>query len=374
MRRERIRHENEHDAKRAVLARFGDPSQIARQLWFDAMKEKIMYQRLTLITNIIVALAAVTACIVVIVFMQRNAAVTQSLTETLKSITATSTQRESVSNWTRVDIPVRLNTVDGQPAAGHFVRLRGAMFNPGETNQIEHITNENGLASFGPIRPGEYTLRILGDKLTYTDQVTLYPGKQTIETVVWPVLSSPTAKVQFELTLPEDIAENIDFALVSFDPKGHDMDDKWDFKNVACLITPDGKVMRLAQSPDDSSPIQITNRMYFSVIDRSYLDLKPATAVDADYEYRIESLTLFSRMDDERSTESERYLRMDPDDSPTSRDHSEYNARKAVQTIPAYALEPDNEPNRWEIHVPAEYADLYQRRLSLTRPLRNLRN
>src|SRR5262249_7249597 len=41
----------ESSAKRNVLDRFGDPRHVARQLWFDAMKEKIVSQRLTLVMS-----------------------------------------------------------------------------------------------------------------------------------------------------------------------------------------------------------------------------------------------------------------------------------------------------------------------------------
>src|SRR5262245_19453914 len=40
-----------------VLARFGNPSTIARRLWCDAMQEKIMSQRLMLVACIVMAVA-----------------------------------------------------------------------------------------------------------------------------------------------------------------------------------------------------------------------------------------------------------------------------------------------------------------------------
>ncbi len=46
--REMARTPDEPTARRAVLARFGDPRKLARRLWLDAMKETIMNQRILL--------------------------------------------------------------------------------------------------------------------------------------------------------------------------------------------------------------------------------------------------------------------------------------------------------------------------------------
>jgi len=45
-------------AKKNVLARFGNPAKIVRQLWFQAMQEKIMSQRILVGTCAVLALAS----------------------------------------------------------------------------------------------------------------------------------------------------------------------------------------------------------------------------------------------------------------------------------------------------------------------------
>src|SRR5258708_5887105 len=55
--RELHRTPEETKAKHHVLDRFGDPRRVARQLWFDAMKEKIMSQRLMLTALLVTAVA-----------------------------------------------------------------------------------------------------------------------------------------------------------------------------------------------------------------------------------------------------------------------------------------------------------------------------
>ncbi|MFH1299826.1 MAG: hypothetical protein ABIK07_02100, partial [Planctomycetota bacterium] len=44
--RELLKNPDEQTAKQRVLNQFGDPIKIACQLWLDAMKEKIMSQRI----------------------------------------------------------------------------------------------------------------------------------------------------------------------------------------------------------------------------------------------------------------------------------------------------------------------------------------
>src|SRR5712675_1973147 len=51
----------ESTAKQTILDRFGDPRRIARRLWFDALQEKIMSQRLQLILTSLMTAACLAA-------------------------------------------------------------------------------------------------------------------------------------------------------------------------------------------------------------------------------------------------------------------------------------------------------------------------
>jgi hypothetical protein len=44
---------DEQAARQAVIARFGDPTEVARKLWFDGMKGKLMAQRITLVAALL---------------------------------------------------------------------------------------------------------------------------------------------------------------------------------------------------------------------------------------------------------------------------------------------------------------------------------
>ncbi len=56
--RELLRGANPVEARRRVMERFGNPAAVARRLWFDAMKGKIMAQRVMIVTCLVVTLAS----------------------------------------------------------------------------------------------------------------------------------------------------------------------------------------------------------------------------------------------------------------------------------------------------------------------------
>ncbi len=67
MNRELLKNADEQLARQHVLNQFGDPIKIARQLWFDAMKERMMSQRI--ITGVSVVMAVCSIAVVGIAWM-----------------------------------------------------------------------------------------------------------------------------------------------------------------------------------------------------------------------------------------------------------------------------------------------------------------
>src|SRR5687768_7007589 len=55
---------NADEARAGVLQRFGDPQQVARQLWFDALKEKLMSQRIMLALTAAMAVICLAAIVI----------------------------------------------------------------------------------------------------------------------------------------------------------------------------------------------------------------------------------------------------------------------------------------------------------------------
>lgn len=63
MQRELRSTDDANQARSNVLARFGNPHRIARQLWLDSMKGRIMTQRILIATNVILAVATIAVAV-----------------------------------------------------------------------------------------------------------------------------------------------------------------------------------------------------------------------------------------------------------------------------------------------------------------------
>jgi hypothetical protein len=125
--RELHRTGDEELARRNVLARFGDPAQVAYRLWWDAMKEKIMSQRLMLAASLVMALA----CVGMFALMWQSQAAHQRQIAELMQQMQTLIQQVSErpqpavapSEWTPVELRLVRETEDGPPAARVEVTL-----------------------------------------------------------------------------------------------------------------------------------------------------------------------------------------------------------------------------------------------------------
>ena len=73
--RELLRGADSQLARQRVLERFGDPAAVARRLWFDAMKGKIMAQRVLIATCVVVTMASLS--LVGLVWIQSSRAAAQ---------------------------------------------------------------------------------------------------------------------------------------------------------------------------------------------------------------------------------------------------------------------------------------------------------
>src|SRR5437667_6765646 len=73
-------------AKQTVLDRFGDPRRVARQLWFDAMKEKIMSQRLNLVLSSLMTAACLGALGLMGLMLRDSREVNAAILERLQAL------------------------------------------------------------------------------------------------------------------------------------------------------------------------------------------------------------------------------------------------------------------------------------------------
>ena len=133
--RELLRGADSSSASQRVLERFGDPAALARRLWFDAMKGKIMAQRVLIATCFVVTLASLS--LVGLVWMQSSRAAVQTADANRKLGDALAqaqlTNKDMLSKlsemsdairhprspeWNPVKFTVTDDSLDGRPVAG----------------------------------------------------------------------------------------------------------------------------------------------------------------------------------------------------------------------------------------------------------------
>jgi hypothetical protein len=102
MQRELRRTDDDKAAERAVLDRFGDPKRIARRLWWDAMKEQVMKDRIMLAVMVL----SVLTCLAVGVFawrmMQQGQQVNQAILAKLETLGKPAAQPEVPADWAKI--------------------------------------------------------------------------------------------------------------------------------------------------------------------------------------------------------------------------------------------------------------------------------
>ena len=245
MQRERECTDDEAAAQRAVIERFGNPGRVAYRLWFDAMKETIMNQRISLVTNIVVAMACIAIALVAFNSLRQNTALSNALLAKLEAIGAGTEAKTTSSVWAEATIPV---LVDDKPAVDYLVTLSGEMFNPGKSETLYDHTGEDGFVAFGPIRPGKYSARVKDPSgLQYSTRVVLYPGAQELDPVIMPALKPQPIAVSFALDLPEVVKDHAAYVRLDFDrhlPETDGDDRSWRWPSITLLVQPNGTIVR----------------------------------------------------------------------------------------------------------------------------------
>ena len=162
-------------ARQRVLEQFGDPAAMARRLWLDAMKGKIMTQRIVIGTCVLVttaSLALVGLLWQAAVHAQRMAAA-QAAEAEARAAEARISQQEMLKrlgevseaikhprspDWNPVRMKLTEETADGSPVVGANVVVTRLFENPPKT--IQKVSDEEGIADIGAIQPGDYSYQV----------------------------------------------------------------------------------------------------------------------------------------------------------------------------------------------------------------------
>jgi hypothetical protein len=191
--RELLLSPNEQTAIQRVLVRFGDPRKIARKLWFDSMKEKLMAQRITLITSILAAVASLAACAMVYLVTQRSDTALQAFvtrgTQTDEAILArldALASRPVSVEFSSLKVRLVVGKKGGPPAIGTRALL-GRSGTGSDHVQIDRTADESGTIDFGLQRYGPYSLSLTTpDKQRGGKQVIVKLGEALEEEIVCP--------------------------------------------------------------------------------------------------------------------------------------------------------------------------------------------
>jgi hypothetical protein len=221
--RELLRGADSQRARQRVLERFGDPAAVARRLWFDAMKGKIMAQRVVIVTCLLVTMASLS--LVGLVWIQSSRADAQRneanrrLSEALahseianKDMLRTlSDMSDAIRNprspdWNPVKIKLTEDTTDGPPALGWSISLQRT---EAPNSTIDRTTDNSGIADFGLLHPGTYTFGLSKNQdfrfPNGSGQFNVEPGSSVKKPIVFPKKALEHVPVRVRCTWPADL-------------------------------------------------------------------------------------------------------------------------------------------------------------------------
>ena len=233
--RELHRTPEETSAKSNVLDRFGDPRRVARQLWFDAMKEKIMSQRLLITALLVTAVACLGSTGLTFMLVEQSRQASQALVDQVEqsrkaneaflkeSRTANAAMIEKLvaistplggreagpatsMEWNPIKIRLVKDKAGGAPAEGYEVVLEGHVLDTANKNSITRKTGVDGLADLGVVRPGQHALSITTPwKESHHKGIMVLPGQPLTEEIVCPAADRQEAPVSFTVDWPDDL-------------------------------------------------------------------------------------------------------------------------------------------------------------------------
>jgi hypothetical protein len=194
-------------AKQKVLTRFGNPSRLARRLWFDAMQEKIMSQRLTLLMSGIMAVACVAASAMAWIAVREGREVNAIIVNKLNALSPPAAA-EAPKSMDEIPLKVQLvlDTKDGPPAEGYSVQFRGNVPWQEKYGTLDKKTGSDGVADFGVVRPGQHTIVVITPwEERQTRRITVLPAREYTEKIVCPSKPLEEVEIAFSVDWPDDL-------------------------------------------------------------------------------------------------------------------------------------------------------------------------
>jgi len=210
-----------------VLARFGDPRRIARRLWFDAMKGRLMMQKLTAAFAAVAAVGAIAGCVLLWTALDATrSTLAEAIAENRKDRQSSEDANRAVLaqlaklqteakkpprslEWNPLRVKLVLDGGSRGPAVGYTVYVTGQPYKRGEKEEsISKKTDAAGLVDFGLVRPGNYSLQVYTPWNTSQRYgLLIQPGDEVEKTLLCPSMRIVETKGRFEVELPPDLAK-----------------------------------------------------------------------------------------------------------------------------------------------------------------------
>ncbi len=218
-------------AKARVLLRFGDPLKVARKLWFDALRERIMAQRILVGASVFTSMV----CLVLCGLLWRSAEASRerdrAVQEYIASVQAQMAQQAGAleralaaakpaappanPEWNPLKLQLVLDKSGGPPAAGFQIDLRGQ-----NATLYDGTCPSDGIADCGLARPGNYVLTVAapwGEVMSR--EVIVRAGMAHHEEIVCPSAELAPGDVAVSVDWPADLRGKGLSLLCQFKPK-----------------------------------------------------------------------------------------------------------------------------------------------------------
>jgi hypothetical protein len=301
-RREVMRGADAQTARQRALERFGDPAAVACRLWFDAMKGRIMRQRILVIYSVVLTIFSVG--LVGMLLLQSVAAqrlAREALTraeferhqaeaaqrEMLQKLDAISKAAQSPksSDWIPVTFKLTRETLDGPPAVGYHASLGKGDRGWNNQEAITRESDDKGMIEFGVVQPGDWGFRLYrfgegGETWEAHGKLNVLPGTTITKTIICPEPKRVT--LTSSVDWPADLANQGLVVLATLGHQGYSYQQALRWNSYGSLL--------LLERPDPECLLKVREGNYYvwkfagvattATIDaglkpgKTYLDLK----------------------------------------------------------------------------------------------------
>ncbi|QDT22840.1 prealbumin-like fold domain-containing protein [Gimesia chilikensis] len=205
--RELLKNPDEQVARGRVLEQFGDPIKVARQLWLEAMKEKIMSQRILTGVSVVMALCGFIVVGLVWSMMKQNERVNLLLLERLDQQAVPAASGSEGMN--RIAIRLVQQGDPAKPATG-FSGTLTKDDGKAESFSLDVAVDDSGKLDFGKLPWGKYYLKLHApwDETAILPSFVTIPGRDYSQTIKCPAGPPGEVPVKFQVHWPEGLNDD----------------------------------------------------------------------------------------------------------------------------------------------------------------------